>query len=92
MNSPKIIIDKSTMPVGTADKVKSCISEVLKQRGENIHFHVVSNPEFLKVGSAVADCTKPDRIIIGTDSDEVSHVTDIQDTCCCTVEQLQEEF
>ena len=71
MLEPKIVINKSTVPVGTADKVKACIEEVLEKRGDDIKFHVVSNPEFLKEGSAVADCTKPDRIIIGTDSDEV---------------------
>ncbi len=71
MLEPKIIINKSTVPVGTADKVKVRVTEVLEKRGGNIKFHVVSNPEFLKEGSAVADCTKPDRIIVGTDSDEV---------------------
>ncbi len=71
MQAPKIIVNKSTVPVGTADKVKAHISEILKQRGENIEFNVVSNPEFLKEGSAVADCTKPDRIIVGTDNDNV---------------------
>ncbi len=54
MNSPKIIVDKSTVPVGTADKVKTKISEVLQQRGLDLDFYVVSNPEFLKEGSAVA--------------------------------------
>lgn len=72
MSEPKIIINKSTVPVGTADKVKARVSEVLAERGESIEFHVVSNPEFLKEGSAVNDCTKPDRIIVGTDSDEVA--------------------
>ncbi|MBL0710393.1 MAG: UDP-glucose/GDP-mannose dehydrogenase family protein [Colwellia sp.] len=69
MTSSKVIIDKSTVPVGTADKVKAQISSVLKTQGkEDLSFSVVSNPEFLKEGSAVADCKRPDRIIIGTDS------------------------
>jgi UDPglucose 6-dehydrogenase len=70
MDKPKIIVNKSTVPVGTADKVKDKVNEVLQQRGEAITFHVVSNPEFLKEGAAVGDCTKPDRIIVGTDSEE----------------------
>ncbi len=72
MEQPKIIINKSTVPVGTADKVISLIEKVLKKRNENIDFNVVSNPEFLKEGSAVSDCSKPDRIIVGTDSDQVA--------------------
>jgi UDPglucose 6-dehydrogenase len=68
MTSPKVVIDKSTVPVGTADKVSAQIAEVLKARGKSdLTYAVVSNPEFLKEGSAVADCKKPDRIIIGTD-------------------------
>lgn len=74
MDAPKIIVDKSTVPVGTADEVKAMVSEVLKQRGEDIEFHVVSNPEFLKEGDAVADCTKPDRIVIGADNDHAVSV------------------
>jgi UDPglucose 6-dehydrogenase len=72
MISPKIIVDKSTVPVGTADKVKSKVSEILKKRCLSLDFHVVSNPEFLKEGSAVQDCQKPDRIVIGTDNSDVA--------------------
>lgn len=68
MNSPKVIIDKSTVPVGTADKVRVQVQSVLDQRGSNLEFSVVSNPEFLKEGAAVSDCKRPDRIVIGTDS------------------------
>lgn len=71
MTSHKIIIDKSTVPVGTADYVRSVMLEVLNQRGAKFSFNVVSNPEFLKEGAAVADCMRPERIIIGTDNDEV---------------------
>jgi UDPglucose 6-dehydrogenase len=68
MDSPKIIVDKSTVPVGTADKVSAKVKEVLGGRGVDIEYNVVSNPEFLKEGAAVGDCTKPDRIVIGTDN------------------------
>ncbi|MEE4135007.1 MAG: UDP-glucose/GDP-mannose dehydrogenase family protein [Desulforhopalus sp.] len=71
MESSKIIIDKSTVPVGTADKVRARITEVLQQRQLAIPFEVVSNPEFLKEGSALEDCMRPERIIIGTGSAEV---------------------
>jgi UDPglucose 6-dehydrogenase len=72
MISPKIIVDKSTVPVGTADKVKNKVSEILKKRSLTLNFHIVSNPEFLKEGSAVQDCQKPDRIIIGTDNSDIA--------------------
>lgn len=77
MTSSKVIIDKSTVPVGTADKVKAQVNSVLKERFSDIDapsFSVVSNPEFLKEGSAVADCKRPDRIIIGTDSSEAEEL------------------
>lgn len=71
MAEPKIIVDKSTVPVGTADKVSSKVASVLSNRNLDLSFHVASNPEFLKEGAAVSDCMKPDRIIIGTDSEHV---------------------
>lgn len=71
MTSPKVIVDKSTVPVGTADKVNNKVAEILAQRKESIEYHVVSNPEFLKEGAAISDSVKPDRIVVGTDSESV---------------------
>ncbi|GKX62590.1 UDP-glucose dehydrogenase family protein [Pragia fontium] len=71
MTSYKVIIDKSTVPVGTADKVHEVVSETLKKRQSELSFDVVSNPEFLKEGAAVSDCMKPERIVIGTDNEQV---------------------
>lgn len=64
----RIVVNKSTVPVGTADKVKAKIEETLAKRGVEVEFDVVSNPEFLKEGAAIGDFMKPDRIIVGTDN------------------------
>ena len=68
MDGYKTVIIKSTVPVGTSDVIRSIIEGELQRRGVSIDFDVVSNPEFLKEGSAVADCKRPDRIVIGTSS------------------------
>lgn len=67
MSDYKVVVDKSTVPVGTADKVKAAIAEELSLRGTNIPFSVASNPEFLKEGAAIEDFMSPDRIVIGSD-------------------------
>jgi UDPglucose 6-dehydrogenase len=69
MTSPKIIMDKSTVPVGTADRVRESIAEELSKRNSDLAFSVVSNPEFLKEGAAVEDFMRPDRIVIGADTE-----------------------
>jgi len=72
MNAHKYVVDKSTVPVGTADRVKEALSQRLQQRGLSLSFDVISNPEFRKEGAAIADCMKPDRIVIGTDNDQAA--------------------
>ena len=68
MEGFRVVINKSTVPVGTADKVRETITAELRQRGADIQFDVVSNPEFLKEGAAIEDFMRPDRVIIGTDN------------------------
>lgn len=68
------VIDKSTVPVGTAQKVKAKIQEELDKRESALTFDVISNPEFLKEGTAIEDCSRPDRIVIGTDNDNAAKV------------------
>ena len=68
LSRPAVIVNKSTVPVGTADKVRDAIAAELKSRGLSLAFEVVSNPEFLKEGDAVKDCMRPDRIVVGTAS------------------------
>lgn len=74
MNSAKVIVDKSTVPIGTGDMVKAAVAEELKKRNIDIHYSVVSNPEFLKEGAAVEDFMRPDRIVIGTEDPKAIEV------------------
>jgi UDPglucose 6-dehydrogenase len=68
MQKRLIVVDKSTVPIGTADKVKAVIQKVLDARNSDLQFDVVSNPEFLKEGAAIDDFMKPDRVVVGADS------------------------
>ena len=74
MNEYRVIVDKSTVPVGTADRVRAAVSEELAHRGKEIGFSVVSNPEFLKEGAAVEDFMRPDRIVVGSDDDRATQI------------------
>lgn len=73
-DGPKVVVDKSTVPVGTADRVREVISEELANRGIDLPMEIISNPEFLKEGAAIDDFMKPDRIIIGTNTDHGAEV------------------
>jgi len=77
INHDIVVVDKSTVPVGTADEVKKIIQAKLEQRGLNYNITLVSNPEFLKEGNAVNDFMRPDRIIVGTDDDEAAELMEI---------------
>ncbi|GAA4976507.1 UDP-glucose/GDP-mannose dehydrogenase family protein [Algibacter aquimarinus] len=72
MTTPLIVVDKSTVPVGTADKVRATIKEALEERNVDVNFQVVSNPEFLKEGDAINDFMKPDRVVVGADDEETT--------------------
>ncbi len=74
MRDYRVVVDKSTVPVGTADKVRAAIAEELKQRGTDIAYSVVSNPEFLKEGAAVEDFMRPDRIVVGSDDERATQI------------------
>ncbi len=69
MQAPKVIVNKSTSPVGTVDEIIETVERVLMERGAKLGFDVASNPEFLKEGAAIADCMKPDRIVLGVNKD-----------------------
>jgi UDPglucose 6-dehydrogenase len=74
MSDYRIVVDKSTVPVGTADRVRMTLQQALDDRGASLEFDVVSNPEFLKEGAAIDDFMKPDRIIVGTDNPRVTEL------------------
>jgi UDPglucose 6-dehydrogenase len=74
MNDYKVVVTKSTVPVGTADKVRGAVRQSLEKRRAQVEFDMVSNPEFLKEGAAIADFLKPDRVVVGTDSDRATEL------------------
>ena len=74
LEKPLLVVVKSTVPVGTCEKVKAAIGNALQKRGKHIDYHVASNPEFLKEGAAISDFMKPDRIVIGTENADAEHL------------------
>jgi UDPglucose 6-dehydrogenase len=70
----KVVITKSTVPVGTADKVRAALTDTLATRGAEVEFDVVSNPEFLKEGAAIERLHAPDRVVVGTDNPRVTEL------------------
>ena len=74
MRDYRVVVDKSTVPVGTADKVRAAIAEELKKRGADVAYSVVSNPEFLKEGAAVEDFMRPDRVVVGSDDEHATQI------------------
>ncbi|MEZ0392925.1 MAG: UDP-glucose/GDP-mannose dehydrogenase family protein [Pseudobdellovibrionaceae bacterium] len=74
MNGDKIIVNKSTVPVGTGYKVKELVANVLRQRSVKYEFDVVSNPEFLREGAALEDCLKPSRVVVGCESEKAKEL------------------
>lgn len=76
INNYMVVVTKSTVPIGTSEKVRMAVKEEIQKRGVNIEFDVVSNPEFLKEGDAIEDCLHPDRIVVGTDSERAKEIMD----------------
>ncbi|HAK50730.1 MAG TPA: UDP-glucose 6-dehydrogenase, partial [Gammaproteobacteria bacterium] len=76
MVNPMVIVNKSTVPVGTAEKVRAVINEALEARNADVEFDVISNPEFLREGNAIKDFMFPDRIVVGTDNQKSQRVMD----------------
>ena len=74
MTEYKVVVTKSTVPVGTSDKVGAAVAESLKKRNAELEFDVVSNPEFLKEGAAIDDFMRPDRVVVGTDNPRVTEL------------------